>query len=397
MRDFLILCLIAFISLGAAFTTNEQVTSTKLNELDNANIKASAGIDPEKIDDTSETTTEQDATSDPYVGDTQTLATDLEGEVQQLRFQIEQILQNYLGASSTSNWYTDPVFKYDTQFGNLLEGGSFEVWPAGTSAVPEGWMLGGVDTAVAREGTIVKHGSYSAKVTRANATSFFQVGDNVSSMGETTYIQGRTFTFGEWVYASAASTARLIIGDGVANTYSSYHTGGSNWEWLTVTRTCAGAASQFQVGGVIDVNSEVVYFDGATLVEGSLSAAFSEHPRDFPIQSKVIAFSRTAAAGSGDQAVTGAGFAPSVIIITAVPTANQQMSLGISDDALNELCLNSRDAASFYVDSTFIIYIKGGADIMEGGTKSLDADGFTITWTKTASGHDMNCAALCLR
>ena len=97
--------LLACLALGAAFLSNEQVTSTKLNNLNNANITAGAGIDPEKSDDTSITTTEQDATLDPYVGDSQTLATDLEDEIQQLRFVIQELKQNATQAAGTEKWY----------------------------------------------------------------------------------------------------------------------------------------------------------------------------------------------------------------------------------------------------------------------------------------------------
>ena len=104
------LLLLACLVLGAAFLSNEQVTSTKLNNLNNANITAGAGIDLEKLDDTSATTTEQDATADPYVGDAQTLATDAEDEIQQLRFVVEELKQTIVpGAAGTEKWYVTPT------------------------------------------------------------------------------------------------------------------------------------------------------------------------------------------------------------------------------------------------------------------------------------------------
>lgn len=95
--------------LGAAFTANEQVTSTKLNTLNNANIDSAALIDPEKIDDHSATTSEQDETSDPYVGDAQTLAASLRDEIKQFRFQIAQIIQANVNAAASQKWYNDPA------------------------------------------------------------------------------------------------------------------------------------------------------------------------------------------------------------------------------------------------------------------------------------------------
>lgn len=108
IKNLLFLIVLAVWVFGAAFTANEEVTSTKFNNLDNANITASAGIDPEKIDDHSSTNAEMDQTFDPYLADVQTKPTDLSLELKAIRFQLQQLLRITPGALATEKWYNDP-------------------------------------------------------------------------------------------------------------------------------------------------------------------------------------------------------------------------------------------------------------------------------------------------
>lgn len=149
---------------------------------------------------------------------------------------------------------------------NLLEWSSMEDWVNGTSSAPTGHTLSGASATVARESTIVKRGTYSAKITRvgADATLYHDL---------TTYAsyQGRLMTFGAWVYATVASRARLSINDGVGSTNSSYHTGDSTWQFLTVSRNIDVSATEIRCGMEVNTGNTSAYFDGALLVEGTLS------------------------------------------------------------------------------------------------------------------------------
>ena len=61
--------------------------------------------------------------------------------------------------------------------------------------------------------------------------------------GFATY-QNLEVVFTCWVWCDFATIGRIAIDDGVTPTYSSYHTGGSGWEQLTVTRTLNKAATK---------------------------------------------------------------------------------------------------------------------------------------------------------
>ncbi len=162
---------------------------------------------------------------------------------------------------------------------NLIRNGSVEVWSGGAALAPDYWTLTGAAATVAREAAIIKHGLYSAKVTRAGTDCHLSRNCYVD-MGST-YIQSRTFTFGAWVYASVASRVRLRVYDGVTTYYSSYHTGGSTWEFLTVTVTAGAAVVAFTVGLAVDTGNTSGYIDGATLIEGSVVIPFGQNPREW--------------------------------------------------------------------------------------------------------------------
>lgn len=113
MKRNLLVFLLCIPLLGAAFSSGETVTSTKLNNLDDANIKADAEIAPEKIDDHSASNSEMDETSDPYAGSSQTLAGDLKDELKQLRYQVRALIRAGSNSPGTEKWYFNPP--------NLLE------------------------------------------------------------------------------------------------------------------------------------------------------------------------------------------------------------------------------------------------------------------------------------
>ena len=86
--------------------------------------------------------------------------------------------------------------------------------------------------------------------------------------GGSTFVRSRQYTLGAWVYATVASRGRIRAYDGTTTTQSSFHSGGSTWEWLTVTFTVGAAITILQVGGEIVTGNTSVYFDGFAITEG---------------------------------------------------------------------------------------------------------------------------------
>jgi phage-related protein len=149
---------------------------------------------------------------------------------------------------------------------NLLKWSHMEDWVNGASAAPTEHTLSGAGSSVARESTIIKVGTYSAKITRAGTDCkiYYDLPEYASYLG-------RKMIFGCWVYATVASRARLSIDDSVTPVYSSYHTGGSSWEFLTVTIDVDAAATRIRVGMEVNTGNTSAYFDGGILCEGSLA------------------------------------------------------------------------------------------------------------------------------
>lgn len=147
---------------------------------------------------------------------------------------------------------------------NLLEWSNMEDWVNGTSSAPTDHTLTGASATVARESTIIKRGTYSAAVTRVGADAVLYA----DYAGYASYL-GRQMTYGAWVYATVASRARLQIGDGVGTTNSSYHTGDSTWQFLSVTRNIDTSGTRIRCGLEVNTGNTTAYIDGGILVEGS--------------------------------------------------------------------------------------------------------------------------------
>ena len=157
---------------------------------------------------------------------------------------------------------------------NLLSNGDFENWSAGASVAPDGWTLSGIAAIIAREATIVKLGTYSAKLTRSGANAFLS-----QNLINSINYRGRTITVSVWCYAVVANRARIsLAGNFTSVVYSSYHTGDSTWQLLQVTANVHSEETLMQFAFVIDTANTYAYIDGAMCVEGESVFAFSPKP-----------------------------------------------------------------------------------------------------------------------
>ncbi len=118
------------------------------------------------------------------------------------------------------------------------------------------WTSVGAPTLTA-ETTIVRHGSQSAKIAAGAALGQLTQTPTIN----VDRIIGVSITFKMWVYATAASVARLGLdfGNGVVQ-YSSYHTGNSDWELLSISAAVPTAGTQVKVSCDVAANG-TAYFD----------------------------------------------------------------------------------------------------------------------------------------
>lgn len=149
-----------------------------------------------------------------------------------------------------------------TSGGYLLNNG-FETWSDGQTAT--GWYGGAT---LYREATIIKSGTYSARVTRAGANTW--VVQDIQNAGgrNLAYWKGKTVTLGMWVYATVANRARITLWDGAAGT-SAQHSGVTGWEFLTTTHTITSGATMVIASFGVYNGDTSAYFDDAVMVEGS--------------------------------------------------------------------------------------------------------------------------------
>jgi hypothetical protein len=109
---------------------------------------------------------------------------------------------------------------------------------------------------------------------------------------------------------------------------------------------------------------------------------------------------------SGNQAITGAGFKPRAIFAfaTASPgSAGAQQSVGMASDGTpiaNAVWANAANIAASNTVITLtqcIQIIDGGGQQYAGAVASFDADGFTLTWTRTgAKTGTLTVLAFCI-
>ena len=164
---------------------------------------------------------------------------------------------------------------------NLHVNGHMFSWPSGTTSAPGFHTLAGAGAAIVRTGTSQadttrKVGSYASKLTYGSATAqLYQT--YLNSTGSFTafnHLIGKNIAIGAWVKTSVASQSRLNLYDGNTSTYSSYHTGGNTFEFLTVVKNITGAASLLRGG--IDV--EVA---GSAYVSGLVAFISDYAPADW--------------------------------------------------------------------------------------------------------------------
>lgn len=167
---------------------------------------------------------------------------------------------------------------HNYSFQNIIRNGSFEQWTEEEPGMFAGWTREG-DGVLTQDSTTVKVGTFSAKL-QNNPASAFLLCHSVppASFG---YYKGRVVTFGCFVNTNVYTRARIRIDDGISLSYSNYHSGSGEWEFLCVTRTIALSATKLEFKVEINVGSSITaYFDGAVAVEGEFLPAFIPHVKD---------------------------------------------------------------------------------------------------------------------
>lgn len=166
-----------------------------------------------------------------------------------------------VGDSIPESYYNyDPYLNSNAEYTtNLVPNSDFE----GTY---NGWSMGGAGASGSLNTTYSKFGDSSISLTR-NGTNCWWVSVFTDSLSGS-----ETVTAGAWVWANTASAACIQLADSGGATMtasSSYHTGGSDWEWLTCTGTFTATPANARIGLLVSNTNCTVYYDGVQVVIGS--------------------------------------------------------------------------------------------------------------------------------
>ncbi|MDH5570586.1 MAG: hypothetical protein OEY89_02405 [Gammaproteobacteria bacterium] len=106
------------------------------------------------------------------------------------------------------------------------------------------------------------------------------------------------------------------------------------------------------------------------------------------LSSQVGAFTRDISTATGTQAITGVGFQPTALIVFAAGGGANLASWGMAGSDLTEVCTNDYSgvsAGAFEFWNSLIRVDVSSGNVYIGALSTFDADGFTISWTKTGS------------
>lgn len=116
------------------------------------------------------------------------------------------------------------------------------------------------------------------------------------------------------------------------------------------------------------------------------------------VSSYIMPITRVNDAVTGDVAYTGVGFTPSALMMIGGDNSNAG-SIGGGNVADQEMLARTRAALVYFAHDSIGIMDDDGVNYQLAVLKSLDADGFTLTWTKAGAGSTANWVGIvvCLR
>jgi len=198
------------------------------------------------------------------------------GRLQRLDRETMPFVQNATRYWIPFSWIRDPgdveaiALNYDP---TLNRNRHFEKWNAyastGGTLVPDDYTLSGSGATIARS-TTARRGQYSAAVTRStNNATLSQTVSLLHGGVLTESLEGKTITLVAILQASSASQARITVTAGSTSDSSDYHTGGGDWEELSVSIAVPTAATNIVCDIEVNGTDGTVYCDELYLVEAS--------------------------------------------------------------------------------------------------------------------------------
>ena len=262
------------------------------------------------------------------------------------------------------------------------------------------WLSSGLTPTYISATSFSVSGTQTATVTVVNDSGTLDSGLSVVNYGILS-ASNPSIPIETYLYSVAGTNTITAVG-AIVN----YHL---NQEFVFIPAATNTGATTLNVNGL---GAKNVYFGNAACVGGELMinvpVKIFYDGTQFQIitpalRSKIITFTRNLTTATGNVSYTGVGFQPTSIILFGGINANGIATyIGFSD--------SGRYAADLYLDSTATSTVGtagGGAIIItttattafqEATLLSYDADGFTLSWTKTnLPTGTVTYYALCLR
>jgi hypothetical protein len=149
---------------------------------------------------------------------------------------------------------------------NLVKNSTFWIW-TDIASKPVYWQIANGTGSIAGTGQTDTEryvGKYCYKSTWSSGTATLtQTVISTADFGNLDHLKVETkkFGLGCWVNSSIASQARIQVDDGNTTTESSYHSGTTGWEWLSLSHTMSAASTKLDVV-LQNVQSGSCYFSG---------------------------------------------------------------------------------------------------------------------------------------
>ncbi len=162
------------------------------------------------------------------------------------------------------------------------------------------------------------------------------------------------------------------------------------FNWAEVVKYVGDGTFDFTINSLTTTNDVTVNGDatvagtlgvtGALTAASFLSGALTGH-------FKIGTFTRNISTASGTQAITGIGFVPTIVLFMGGRGQLQRASIGF-DDATTAYSFNAYvldNTVDTFNNTQSLHVFTGLSDSYGGKINSMDADGFTIGWTKAGS------------
>lgn len=166
--------------------------------------------------------------------------------------------------------FLDHKEDYAIQLDDLLgHRGSFERWPGGAAAVPDGWSEASGAGAVARESTIIYKGRFSLRQRNTASNAYVLETEDLPGFPR---LGGKTVTAKAKLFTVAGSRIRLNIDDGVSvtNGTQANGTGGTGtdaWEEVSAEKTLSNALTKLRVQLDIATGGQITAYWGKVWLE----------------------------------------------------------------------------------------------------------------------------------